>query len=160
MLGQGPEEIAKFLAKTTGLNKTMVGEYLGEREDMCLKVMHAYVDAMNFADSQFDEAIRWAPATFIWHQLNPCAFIYCLLFLLEQARTSQNKNVCLHIAGYSSFSFSVPSLAKDGSRTDRIMDIGNSQQQASQGTSPDMVPHANMMLLCCQDILEWLSTAW
>ena len=58
MLGQGPDEIAKFLAKTTGLNKTMVGEYLGEREDMCLKVMHAYVDAMNFADSQFDEAIR------------------------------------------------------------------------------------------------------
>ena len=59
MLGQGPEEIAKFLAKTTGLNKTMVGEYLGEREDMCLKVMHAYVDAMNFADAQFDEAIRY-----------------------------------------------------------------------------------------------------
>lgn len=59
MLGQGPDEIAKFLAKTTGLNKTMVGEYLGEREDMCLKVMHAYVDAMNFAGSQFDEAIRW-----------------------------------------------------------------------------------------------------
>ncbi|KAL3151968.1 hypothetical protein ABBQ32_001092 [Trebouxia sp. C0010 RCD-2024] len=58
MLGQGPDEIAKFLAKTTGLNKTMVGEYLGEREDMCLKVMHAYVDAMNFAGSQFDEAIR------------------------------------------------------------------------------------------------------
>lgn len=63
MLGQGPDEIAKFLAKTTGLNKTMVGEYLGEREDMCLKVMHAYVDAMNFADMQFDEAIRWGPAT-------------------------------------------------------------------------------------------------
>lgn len=58
MLGQSPDEIAKFLAKTTGLNKTMVGEYLGEREDMCLKVMHAYVDAMNFADLQFDEAIR------------------------------------------------------------------------------------------------------
>lgn len=70
MLGQGPEEIAKFLAKTTGLNKTMVGEYLGEREDMCLKVMHAYVDAMNFADMQFDEAIRWGPATFVWHQLD------------------------------------------------------------------------------------------
>ena len=57
-MGQGPDEIAKFLAKTTGLNKTMVGEYLGEREDMCLKVMHAYVDAMNFAGLQFDEAIR------------------------------------------------------------------------------------------------------
>ncbi|KAL0051487.1 hypothetical protein WJX82_008426 [Trebouxia sp. C0006] len=58
MLGRSPDEVAKFLAKTTGLNKTMVGEYLGEREDMCLKVMHAYVDAMNFSDAQFDEAIR------------------------------------------------------------------------------------------------------
>lgn len=58
MLGQTPGEIAKFLAKTTGLNKTMVGEYLGEREDMCLKVMHAYVDAMDYTKLEFDEAIR------------------------------------------------------------------------------------------------------
>ena len=58
MLGRSPQEIAKFLAKTTGLNKTMVGEYLGEREDICLKVMLAYVDAMDFAKSEFDEAIR------------------------------------------------------------------------------------------------------
>ncbi len=62
MLGRSPDEVAKFLAKTTGLNKTMVGEYLGEREDMCLKVMHAYVDAMNFSDAQFDEAIRYEVA--------------------------------------------------------------------------------------------------
>ena len=58
MLGRAPEDIAKFLAKTSGLNKTMIGEYLGEREDTCLKVMHAYVDAMNFASQDFDEAIR------------------------------------------------------------------------------------------------------
>ena len=58
MLGQTPGEIAKFLAKTTGLNKTMVGEYLGEREDTCLKVMHAYVDAMDYTKLDFDEAIR------------------------------------------------------------------------------------------------------
>ena len=70
MLGQSPDEIAKFLAKTTGLNKTMVGEYLGEREDMCLKVMHAYVDAMNFADLQFDEAIRYT-----------CCILYSLYLL-------------------------------------------------------------------------------
>ena len=63
MLGRSPDEVAKFLAKTTGLNKTMVGEYLGEREDMCLKVMHAYVDAMNFTGAQFDEAIRWDKQT-------------------------------------------------------------------------------------------------
>src|SRR5690349_8117814 len=58
LLGQSPEDIAKFLAKTQGLNKTMIGEYLGEREEVCLKVMHAYVDAMDFTNSDFDAAIR------------------------------------------------------------------------------------------------------
>eukprot|EP00891_Asterochloris_glomerata_P002829 jgi/Astpho2/2829/e_gw1.00050.8.1_t len=58
MLGRTPEEIAKFLAKTTGLNKTMVGDYLGGREDMCIKVMHAYVDAMDFSGQSLDESIR------------------------------------------------------------------------------------------------------
>lgn len=59
MLGRSPEEVAKFLAKTTGLNKTMIGEYLGEREETCLRVMHAYVDAMDFAELEFDSAIRY-----------------------------------------------------------------------------------------------------
>ncbi len=59
MLGRTPEEVAKFLAKTTGLNKTMIGEYLGEREETCLRVMHSYVDAMDFAGSEFDTAIRY-----------------------------------------------------------------------------------------------------
>jgi brefeldin A-inhibited guanine nucleotide-exchange protein len=58
MLGRQPEEVAKFLAKTEGLNKTMIGEYLGEREEVCLRVMHAYVDAMDFTNMDFDAAIR------------------------------------------------------------------------------------------------------
>ena len=59
MLGRSPEEVARFLAKSSGLNKTMIGEYLGEREDGCLKVMHAYVNAIDFAGVEFDVAIRW-----------------------------------------------------------------------------------------------------
>jgi len=58
MLGDSPEDIAVFLRKTSGLNKTMIGDYLGEREDLNLKVMHAYVDAMDFAGNEFDDAIR------------------------------------------------------------------------------------------------------
>ena len=38
MLGTSPEEVAKFLAKTTGLEKAVIGEYLGEREDTAIKV--------------------------------------------------------------------------------------------------------------------------
>ena len=43
MIGKEPEDVAKFLQKTAGLDKAIVGEYLGEREDQALRVMHAYV---------------------------------------------------------------------------------------------------------------------
>ena len=59
MLGKEPHEVSKFLAKTAGLNKTMIGEYLGEREEFCIKVMHAYVDALDFVGKEFDVAIRY-----------------------------------------------------------------------------------------------------
>eukprot|EP00879_Flechtneria_rotunda_P009955 GHRR01010411.1.p1 GENE.GHRR01010411.1~~GHRR01010411.1.p1 ORF type:complete len:1258 (+),score=566.72 GHRR01010411.1:286-4059(+) len=58
MLGRSAEDVATFLAKTEGLDKTLIGDYLGEREDFNLKVMHAYVDALDFIDMEFDTAIR------------------------------------------------------------------------------------------------------
>lgn len=73
MLGRSPEEIAKFLAKSPGLNKMMIGEYLGEREDICLKVMHAYVDALNFTEVDFDAAIRSAAAASLLAALHLCS---------------------------------------------------------------------------------------
>jgi brefeldin A-inhibited guanine nucleotide-exchange protein len=38
MIGTSPDEVAMFLAKGQGLNKTMIGDYLGEREEFSLKV--------------------------------------------------------------------------------------------------------------------------
>ncbi|KAF9616941.1 hypothetical protein IFM89_033011 [Coptis chinensis] len=57
-VGDSPEEIAAFLKDASGLNKTLVGDYLGERDDLPLKVMHAYVDSFDFQGMEFDEAIR------------------------------------------------------------------------------------------------------
>ncbi|KAF7139369.1 hypothetical protein RHSIM_Rhsim07G0026500 [Rhododendron simsii] len=57
-VGNSPEEIAAFLKNASGLNKTLIGDYLGEREDLSLKVMHAYVDSFDFQGMEFDEAIR------------------------------------------------------------------------------------------------------
>ncbi|XP_076951950.1 brefeldin A-inhibited guanine nucleotide-exchange protein 2-like [Bidens hawaiensis] len=57
-VGNSPEEIADFLKNASGLNKTLIGDYLGEREDLSLKVMHAYVDSFDFEGMDFDEAIR------------------------------------------------------------------------------------------------------
>ncbi|XP_044507637.1 brefeldin A-inhibited guanine nucleotide-exchange protein 1-like isoform X2 [Mangifera indica] len=58
-IGGSPLEVATFLKKTTGLNETMIGDYLGEREEFSLRVMHAYVDSFNFKGMDFGEAIRF-----------------------------------------------------------------------------------------------------
>ncbi|KAL3514922.1 hypothetical protein ACH5RR_021824 [Cinchona calisaya] len=58
-VGSSPEEVASFLKNTSGLNETMIGDYLGEREDFPLKVMHAYVDSFNLEGMDFGEAIRF-----------------------------------------------------------------------------------------------------
>ncbi|KAF0931449.1 hypothetical protein E2562_004573 [Oryza meyeriana var. granulata] len=58
-IGHSPEDVASFLKNTAGLNATMIGDYLGERDDFPLKVMHAYVDALNFKGMDFGEAIRF-----------------------------------------------------------------------------------------------------
>ncbi|KAF8412361.1 hypothetical protein HHK36_000325 [Tetracentron sinense] len=57
-VGDSPGEIAAFLKNAPGLNKTMIGDYLGEREELTLKVMHSYVDSFDFQGMEFDEAIR------------------------------------------------------------------------------------------------------
>ncbi|AQL04912.1 Brefeldin A-inhibited guanine nucleotide-exchange protein 1 [Zea mays] len=58
-IGNSPEGVASFLRSTAGLNATMIGDYLGERDDFPLKVMHAYVDALNFEGMDFGQAIRF-----------------------------------------------------------------------------------------------------
>ena len=82
MLGRSPEDVATFLAKAEGLDKTLIGDYLGEREDFNLKVMHAYVDALDFSGLEFDMAIR----TFLQvggggALVGLEAFSFCFLFM-------------------------------------------------------------------------------
>jgi brefeldin A-inhibited guanine nucleotide-exchange protein len=58
LIGGDAEDVAKFLASTKGLDLALVGDYLGERDDFNLRVMHCYVDALDFGGLDFDEAIR------------------------------------------------------------------------------------------------------
>ncbi|KAF5835546.1 hypothetical protein DUNSADRAFT_7245 [Dunaliella salina] len=58
MLGRGVNDVAMFLLKTKDLDKTTIGSYLGEREDFNIKVMHAFIDALDFQNMEFDMAIR------------------------------------------------------------------------------------------------------
>ncbi|KAL0383839.1 UNVERIFIED_CONTAM: Brefeldin A-inhibited guanine nucleotide-exchange protein 1 [Sesamum radiatum] len=57
-VGSSPEEVAFFLKSTSGLNKSMMGDYFGERDEFPMKVMHAYVDSFYFDKMGFGEAIR------------------------------------------------------------------------------------------------------
>ncbi|KAG0461783.1 hypothetical protein HPP92_020259 [Vanilla planifolia] len=58
MIGESPQEIASFLKNTVDLNKARIGDYLGERNELPVNVMHAYVDSFDFQGMEIDEAMR------------------------------------------------------------------------------------------------------
>ncbi|MBN3289300.1 CYH2 protein, partial [Polypterus senegalus] len=54
--------VAEFLYKEDGLNKTAIGDFLGEREDMNIKILHAFVELHEFSDLNLVQALR----QFLW----------------------------------------------------------------------------------------------
>lgn len=65
-----PDDVAAFLYKGEGLNKTAIGDYLGEKSDFNEKVLKAFVDLHDFTDLILVQALR----QFLWsfrlaHQL-------------------------------------------------------------------------------------------
>lgn len=57
-LGQKAEDIARFFHSNERLDKTMIGEFLGENEKFNKEVMYAYVDQMNFSNKDIVAALR------------------------------------------------------------------------------------------------------
>ncbi|NP_001090523.1 cytohesin 2 [Xenopus laevis] len=62
LLRNTPEDIARFLYKGEGLNKTAIGDYLGERDDFNISVLHSFVDLHEFTDLNLVQALR----QFLW----------------------------------------------------------------------------------------------
>ncbi|XP_054449305.1 cytohesin-1 isoform X3 [Pteronotus mesoamericanus] len=56
------EDIAQFLYKGEGLNKTAIGDYLGERDEFNIQVLHAFVGLHEFTDLNLVQALR----QFLW----------------------------------------------------------------------------------------------
>ena len=50
LIKETPEDVAAFLYKGEGLNKTMIGDYLGERNDFNEAVLKAFVERHDFTD--------------------------------------------------------------------------------------------------------------
>ena len=55
---EAPEDIAAFILQHNGLDKAMIGEYLGEGEPENVATMHAFVDFMDFNRRRFVDALR------------------------------------------------------------------------------------------------------
>ncbi|XP_076337379.1 cytohesin-1-like isoform X2 [Tachypleus tridentatus] len=62
LLQSTAENVAQFLYKGEGLNKTAIGDYLGERNDFNMKVLDAFVDLHDFTDLILVQALR----QFLW----------------------------------------------------------------------------------------------
>ena len=56
--GDQPEDIARFLLSEERLDKTQIGEYLGEGHQKNIDIMHAFVDTMEFTKKRFVDALR------------------------------------------------------------------------------------------------------
>lgn len=59
LLRSTAEDIAQFLYKGEGLNKTAIGDYLGERADFNEQVLRAFVDLHDFTDLILVQALRY-----------------------------------------------------------------------------------------------------
>ncbi|XP_019641930.1 PREDICTED: cytohesin-1-like [Branchiostoma belcheri] len=62
LLKDDPEDIARFLHQLEGLNKTAIGEYLGEKNELNLKVLQAFVGLQEFEGMILVQALR----QFLW----------------------------------------------------------------------------------------------
>ncbi|KAG9509422.1 Cytohesin-1 [Fragariocoptes setiger] len=62
LLANTPESIALFLMEGEGLNKTAIGDYLGERSEFNMKVLDTFVNLHNFSNLILVQALR----QFLW----------------------------------------------------------------------------------------------
>lgn len=53
-----PQDIARFLLIDDRLDKSQIGEYLGEGDPKNIEIMHAFVDSMDFTKRRFVDALR------------------------------------------------------------------------------------------------------
>ncbi|XP_039209071.1 cytohesin-4 [Crotalus tigris] len=58
VLSLDAQEVAKFLYQGEGLNKTAIGDYLGQRDPLNLQILQAFVECHQFANLNLVQALR------------------------------------------------------------------------------------------------------
>ncbi|CAA3017421.1 ARF guanine-nucleotide exchange factor GNOM-like [Olea europaea subsp. europaea] len=59
-----PESVAHFFRYTAGLDKDVVGDFLGSHDEFCIKVLHEFARTFNFQGLNLDTALRIFLETF------------------------------------------------------------------------------------------------
>ncbi|GMI99253.1 ENDOPLASMIC RETICULUM MORPHOLOGY 1, GNOM-like 1 [Hibiscus trionum] len=59
-----PESVASFFRYTTGLDKNLIGDFLGNHDEFCVQVLHEFVKTFDFSDMNLDSALRVLLGTF------------------------------------------------------------------------------------------------
>ncbi|KAK8710502.1 hypothetical protein V6N13_145822 [Hibiscus sabdariffa] len=59
-----PESVASFFRYTTGLDKNLIRDFLGNHDEFCVQVLHEFVKTFDFSDMNLDSALRVFLGTF------------------------------------------------------------------------------------------------
>ncbi|KAK4403053.1 ARF guanine-nucleotide exchange factor GNOM [Sesamum angolense] len=59
-----PQSVACFFRYTAGLDKNLVGDFLGNHDEFCVQVLHEFAGTFDFQDMNLDTALRLFLETF------------------------------------------------------------------------------------------------
>ncbi|XXG41214.1 hypothetical protein AAC387_Pa01g1726 [Persea americana] len=59
-----PQSVACFFRYTSGLDKNLVGDFLGNHDEFCVRVLHEFAGTFDFEDMNLDTALRLFLETF------------------------------------------------------------------------------------------------
>ncbi|GLT56531.1 hypothetical protein SLA2020_295660 [Shorea laevis] len=59
-----PESVASFFRYTTGLDKNLIGDFLGNHDEFCILVLHEFARTFDFCEMNLDMALRLFLGTF------------------------------------------------------------------------------------------------
>ena len=59
-----PQSVACFFRYTSGLDKNLVGDFLGNHDEFCIQVLHEFAGTFDFHDMNLDTALRLFLETF------------------------------------------------------------------------------------------------
>lgn len=59
-----PQSVASFFRYTSGLDKNLIGDFLGNHDEFCILVLHEFAKTFDFCDMNLDAALRLFLGTF------------------------------------------------------------------------------------------------